>query len=112
MLLMQVYTDCSASDAPNCIHLINQNLSQIYLLAFASGVSINPNKAMALLIEAPENFISYLPPIQINGSNIGFVRTGKSFGVTLNRELNWSDHIKMNCGKTFAMLRNLWISQY
>ena len=49
---------------------------------------------------------------QINGSNTGFVRTAKSLGITLNRELNWSDHVKLNCGKTFAMLRNLWISQY
>ena len=56
---------------------------------------------MTLLIGAPENFISNLLPIQVNGSNIGFVRIAKSLGVTLNRELNWSDHVKMNYGKTF-----------
>ena len=49
---------------------------------------------MALLIEAPENFISNVPPIQLNGSNIGFVKTAKNLGVTLNRELNFCDASK------------------
>ena len=54
---------------------------------------------MALLIGAPENFISNLPSIQINGSNIGFVRTAKSLGVTLNRELNSLDYVMWTVGK-------------
>ena len=29
------------------------------------------------------------------------IRTAKSLGVTLNRELNWSDNVKMNCGNIF-----------
>lgn len=43
---------------------------------------------------------------------INYVDTAKNLGVVINRQLNWSDHIKINCGKTFSMLRNLWISQY
>ena len=61
---------------------------------------------------APENFISNLPPIEMNGSNIVFVRTAGSLGVTLNKELNWSDSVKIKCEKTFAILRNLWMSFY
>ena len=72
---------CSVGDAPNCVLLINQDLSQIYL--WANGLNINPNKSMILLIGAPENFIANRPPIQSNRSNIWFVRTAKSPGVTL-----------------------------
>ena len=43
---------------------------------------------MALLIEAPENIISNLTSIQINGSNIRFVGTVKGLGIALNREQN------------------------
>ena len=53
---------------------------------------------MAILIGTPEHFIANLPSIQIDGSNIGFVRTVKSLGVSLNRELHWSDHVNMDCG--------------
>ena len=78
----------------------------------ANGLNINSNKSMALLSGAAEYFISNLPSIQINGSNIGFVGTAKILGVTLNRVLNWSDLIKINYGKTIAVLRKLWMSQY
>ena len=66
---------------------------------------------MVLLLGVPEHFISNLSPMQINGSNIGFVRITKSLDVTVNRELNMSNHVKLNCGQTIAMLRNLWMSQ-
>ena len=70
--VMQQYMGCKATDGFNCIRLINQALNQIYLWASANGLSINPNKSMALLIGAPENFISNLPPSQINGPYEGF----------------------------------------
>ena len=66
----------------------------------------------ALLIGALENWIAYLPTTQFNGSNIRFVRRAKNFGVTLNRELNWSNHVRMSCGRTFTILQNLCMSQY
>ena len=53
---------------------------------------------MELLIEASENFTSNLSPIQVNGPNVRFVRTAKSLSIPLNRELNWLNHVKMNCG--------------
>ena len=41
-----------------------------------------------------------------------FVESVTNLGVIVNKQLNWSDHIKANCAKTFAMLRNLWMTQY
>ena len=64
--------------------------------ASANGLSLNPKK----------------PPIQINNVNINLVESVKNLGVILNKQLNWSDHIKANCGQTFTMLRNLWMTQY
>ena len=89
---------------------IKQDFSKIYLWASASFLSKNFNESMALLIGAPENLNLNLRQIQINGSNIAFVRTAKSLGLTLNRELNWLDHCKMNRAKTFVMLRNFSMS--
>ena len=54
--------------------------------------------------------MTYLPPIHINNVNINLVESVKNLRVILNKQLNWSDHIKTKCGKTFAMLRNLWMT--
>ena len=56
--------------------------------------------------------MTYLPPIHINNVNVNLVESVKNLGVILNKQLNWSDHNKANCGNTFAMLRNLWMTQY
>ena len=57
--------------------------------------------------------MTYLPPIHINNVNINLVESVKNLRVIFNKQLNWSDHIKAaNCGKTFAMLRKLWMTQY
>ena len=95
---------------PLTIRLINQVLNRNYFWAFANGLSINPNISMALLIRASENLIANLN--RVNGSNIGFVRTAESLVVTLSKELNWSNHVKMKCEKTFTMIQNLWMLQY
>ena len=50
--------------------------------------------------------MTYLPPIHINNVNINLVETVKNLGVIYNKQLNGSDLIRANCGKTFAMLRN------
>ena len=54
--------------------------------------------------------MTYLPPIHINNVNINLlVESVKNLGVILNKQLN---HIKSNCGKTFAKHRNLRMTQY
>ena len=56
--------------------------------------------------------MTYLPPIHINNVNINLAESVKNLGIILNKQLNWSNHIKANYGKTFAMFRNLWMTQY
>ena len=96
-------------DAPNCIRLTNPDLHKIYLWASANGLSLNSKKSAVLIIEQPKTFILFFDgiSIHINNVNINLVESVKNLGVILNKQLNWSDHIKANWGKTFAMLRNL-----
>ena len=99
------------NDAPNCIRLMNRNLYKIYLWASANGLRLNPKKSAILIIGQPKTFMTYLPPIPINNININIVESVKSVGVILNKQLNWLNHINANCGKTFAMHHNLWMTQ-
>ena len=85
----------------------------MYVWASANGLSLNPKKSAVLVIGQSKTFMTYLPPIHINNNvNINLVESVRNLGVILNKQLNWSDHIKANCGKTFAMLRNLLMTQY
>ena len=92
---VQLYINCTVDDVPNCIRLINW--------ASANGLGLNPKKSAVLIIGQPKTFMTYLPPIHINNVNINLVESVKNLRVILNKQLNWwSDHIKANCGKTFA----------
>ena len=109
---VRLYISCTVDDVPNCISLINRDLHKIYLWASANRLRLNPKKSAVLITGQPKTFMMYLPPIHINNVNINLVESVKNLGIILNKQLNWSDDIKAHCGKTFAMLRNLWMTQY
>ena len=71
-----------------------------------------PKKSAVLIIGQPKTFMTYLPPIHLNNVNIILVESVLNLRLIPNKQLNWSDHIKANSGKTFAMFRNLWMTQY
>ena len=94
------------------IRFINQDGHKIFLRSSEFGLSLNPEKSAILIIGQRKTFMTYLPPIHIYNININIVESVKNVGVFLNKPLNWSVHIITNCGKTFAMLCNLWMTQY
>ena len=47
----------------------------------------------------------------INICTISQVEKVKHLGITFKSSLLWNDHINLAVGRTYAMLRTLWISQ-
>lgn len=109
---VQLYISCKPTDVTNCIHKLNQDLTRIANWASTNGLCLNSKKSKAMIIGNTNLVSSILPPIQISNSPIEIVETARNLGVIFNKNLDWSDHINAICGKTFSMLRNLWMTQY
>lgn len=109
---VQLYISCLPSDITNCLLKVNSDLDKLSTWASANSLSLNARKSKAIMI-GKCNYLSFnIPPILINNSIIEVVDAAKNLGVVFNKHLNWTDHINANCGKTYAMLRNLWMTQY
>lgn len=109
---VQLYISCHPSDTTECISKLNQDLDTINTWASRNGLCLNAKKTKAMVIGKSKLIPTSLPPIQINNSSIEIVETAKNLGVIFNSKLDWSNHINVICGRTFSMLRNLWMTQY
>lgn len=109
---VQLYISCVPDDVAECIDKVNFDLNKVYKWATANGLSLNAKKSKAMIIGKVNSLSVNFPAIVINNSKIEIVETAKNLGVIFNKHLNWSNHINAVCGKTYAMLRNLWMTQY
>lgn len=109
---VQLFISCKPSEANNCITKINYDLDSIKEWASANGLCINARKSKAMLIGKIDSLTTVLQPILIGNSVIVIDETAKNLGVIFNKKLDWSNHINAVCGRTYAMLRNLWMSHY
>lgn len=109
---VQLYISCEPSNAVDCVRKLNQDLESINKWASANGLCLNAKKSKAMVIGKAFYIPLSLPLIQIDNVTLEVVDTAKNLGMIFNKELNWSNHINAVCGKTYAMLRNLWRTQY
>lgn len=109
---VQLYTSCSNEMVDQCISSINQELHRISEWASANGLAINPKKSKCIVIQKRLSRFIVAPNFFINTQNIEVVKSAKNLGIIFNSTLTWSDHINYACGRTFAMLRTIWPTQY
>ena len=55
---------------------------------------------------------NFLLPLLVGDLPIEILQCAKKLGITFNSQLSWTNHINTICGKTYAMLRNLYGIQY
>ena len=70
---------------------------------------LNVKKTKAMAFHMPQKKIIQ-PNIQINGSNIEFVKNFMFLGITINNKLNWNSHINKvtnKISKTVGILNKL-----
>ena len=77
----------------NINYLINDELFKFYNWLKANKLSLNLNNTKAIAFYMPQE-ISQLPLLQIAGTNIEFVDNFNFLGLTINKHLTWTSHIK------------------
>lgn len=109
---IQLYISCKATEIDDCTRKINIDLKRIYDWATTNGLCLNPKKSKCLLItKKTQNNVCFLDLV-LGDSKITVVEPVKNLGITFNNHLDWSDHINVITGRLYAMLRNLWCTQW
>ena len=79
---------------------LNQSLKELYALCVKNRLTPHPKKSECMLIYRG-SFTSPLPPINLGGNNLEYVRHSRLLGVIIDHKLGWSIHIK-ELKKSFA----------
>ena len=82
---------------------INETLGLVSEWCYKNGMTVHPAKTEAMLIKRG-TFIGPLPPVQLNGSLVKWVKKSKSLGVILDNKLKWKGHTE---NVKLAFVRNL-----
>lgn len=109
---VQLYMSDDYGSISNCVANLNEELRAVYKWAKTNGLTLNPSKSKCLVIGKNRKPVNLMDNVLINGEQVEVVKTAKNLGVVFNCSLTWVDHINIACGKTFAMLRTLWSTQY
>ena len=106
---LQIYTAAHYADIKNCIVKINSVLTSVCNWSLDNGLIINPLKSQAICISRKKNFDTYsLDPIMLDNIVIPFVDNVKNLGLTINKDLTWSNHIAKTKASAYAVLSRLW----
>ena len=108
---VQIYSSCTSTSLFDTIVKINEDLHNILLWSHQNLLSLNPCKSKSMIL-ASQHITASLrdhppPHLLLNNTPIPYVTSLKDLGVTLNRNLNWTDHIAAVCKKTFGILHSL-----
>ena len=102
-------TLCSTLDGVTAVADINTALKNITEWLEINKLSLNVKKTKAMVFHMPQKQI--IPPnLKINDTTIEFVDNFVFLGVTINKHLNWSNHVDKTANKiskTIGMLNNL-----
>lgn len=109
---VQLYISCLQTDINTCIQKLNRDLNNINTWASANGLCLNARKSKAIIIGKLNRLPNSLPPLLVGNTTLEIVQNAKNLGIVFNDQLNWANHVNVICGKTYAILRNLWKTQY
>jgi hypothetical protein len=84
---------------------LNETLGLVSEWCYKNGMTVHPAKTEAMLIKRG-TFVGLLPPVQLNGSLVKWVKKSKSLGVTLDNKLKWKGHTE-NVKLAFVRKLNL-----
>lgn len=108
---VQLYLSSNKASIRNKVQELNDDLNKIFTWATANGLRLNPRKSKCIII-AKKSIVVDEINIFLGDSKIDVVNTVRNLGIVFNKTLTWSDHIHISCGRTYSMLRSLWITQY
>ena len=85
----------TTTSAPLRLSSLNQDLSNINRWLIANKLTLNMTKTEIMLIGSRQklNSLSALPALEINRTQLNRVNFTKSFGVLIDEDLTWSNHI-------------------
>lgn len=108
---LQIYISSPPDKIRECAVKLNKDLENINIWAKANGLALNPKKSKCMLIRNNTFSLPDYINIVLSGSNIDIVNKANNLGVTFNNRLMWDDHVSAAIGKTYGVLRNVYITQ-
>lgn len=108
---VQMYLSCRLGLIDHCVNHVNEDLENIARWSQQNGLLLNPQKSMSLVVSKKVVDLSYFPPVILNNAPITYVDTAKNLGMVFNRTLTWNNHINTVVGKTYGILRTMWVTQ-
>ena len=107
----QLYFSSKVSDLVNVVQLLNNELQNISSWCFSNGLKINPNKSVYMIVTS-KHFKKLIDDLnldlKINNISLPKVNSVRNLGVVINSVLDWTEHVQMQCKKSYMILRNLY----
>lgn len=107
---VQIYISSNTKLLRDCVRNLNDDLASIACWAKNNGLSLNPQKSQCVVISNRAVSISTDIEISLLGSKLNILKSVKNLGVIFNNRLKWDDHVNSAVGKTYGVLRNIYLS--
>lgn len=107
---VQLVMSCPLGLIEHATSCINEDLEGIAQWSRSNGLFLNPDKSKCIVVSKKPLDLSYFPSITLNSAPVEFVESVKNLGMTFDRNLAWDKHINQAVGKTYGVLRTLWVS--
>jgi len=86
-------------DLPTMAGLMNDCLRLVGRWSLTKGLTFNPAKTTMVLFNRSKKAITQKPKIKLLGKELTYDNSMKYLGITISKNLTWSDHIKSRTSK-------------
>lgn len=108
---LQIYHHFSAANIEEAVHVINDELDNIFKWAKSFGLSVNPSKSQALILGSRpmKNLINNIniPTLMYNNMPIAFSSSASNLGITFNSDFSWNTHVNNLSRKVYHAFHSL-----
>lgn len=106
----QIYFSAPMKNIDSIDTRMNANLAAISDWAYRNDVAINPSKTQAMIF-ARKALQTQPPQLRLGNDLIEYTNVAKNLGLHLSNDLSWRRHVNIQCGKVYATLTTLRLSQ-